>query len=104
MKYLPVLQELFESDSLFFLLIGLIASIIIGLKIKESRKKVVCIFASFILYCICEGVSNIRTNNMIEILLLFIGTISIGTLLGFIVSFLIFKLKNRNKINSDLPQ
>lgn len=96
MKYLPVLQELFESDSLFFLLIGLIASIIIGLKIKESRKKVVCIFASFILYCICEGVSNIRTNNMIEILLLFIGTISIGTLLGFIVIFLIFKLKNRN--------
>lgn len=92
MKYLPVLQELFESDTYIFLLIGLIMSIIIGLNIKEKRKKVTCIFTSLIIYGICEGFSNISTNYMFEFLLLFIGTISIGSLLGFV--FTLFKASN----------
>lgn len=92
MKYLPILQELFESDTYIFLLIGLIMSIIIGLQIKEKRKKVICIFANLIIYGICEIFSNIPTNYMFELLLLFIGTISIGSFLGFVFTF--FKASN----------
>lgn len=32
MKYLPILQELFESDTIVFLIIGIVIALIIGLR------------------------------------------------------------------------
>ena len=33
MKYLPILQELFESDTVIFLIIGMAIALIVGLRI-----------------------------------------------------------------------
>lgn len=38
MKYLPILEELFSSDSIIFMLIGLILAVSIGVKMKDAKK------------------------------------------------------------------
>lgn len=37
MKFLPILDELFSSDSIIFMLIGLIVAIVISLRIKDTQ-------------------------------------------------------------------
>lgn len=101
MRYLPVLQELFESDTVFFLLIGLAISLAVGARIKERRKRLVCIFAALILYGVCEGISNIRTGYLLELLSLFVGTAAIGAFLGNIIGFFAFGRKDTDKRDPD---
>lgn len=38
MKYFPILDELFTSNSIIFLLIGLAVSIMIGVRMKNVKK------------------------------------------------------------------
>lgn len=47
MKYLPIFQELLESDSIIFMLIGLILAVIIGLKMNDIRKNIISLVSSF---------------------------------------------------------
>lgn len=89
MKYLPILQELFESDTLIFLLIGIIIAVIVGLRLKNHKKCIMAVLISVVIYGICESVSNIHTNFMLELILLFIGTVAIGCCVGFIICLLI---------------
>lgn len=102
MKYLPILQELFQSDTYIFLAIGIFLSIFFGSAIKSSRRKAVGIFASLIIYGICEVISNYHTNYFFELLLLFIGTVSLGTFLGSVAGYAITRLKKRGSENNDL--
>ena len=41
MKFLPVLSELFSSDSIIFMIIGFVIAIIISMKISYKRKGLV---------------------------------------------------------------
>lgn len=95
MRYLPILQELFESDSIFFALIGLILAVFIGIKINDFRKSVIGLISCFGLYAVCELISNIHTNYMLELILLFIGTVAIGGIIGFLISTIIIKVRKR---------
>lgn len=90
MKYLPILQELFESDTIIFMIIGIVIAVIIGLQLKQQKKYILAIIISIVTYAICELVSNIHTNFMLELILLFIGTVSIGCCIGFIISILLY--------------
>ena len=88
MKYLPILQELFESDTIIFLIIGIAISVIIGLRLRKNK----CLIGAAIsiaIYAVCEFTSNIHTNFMLEFIQLFIGTFAIGCCIGFILCFLI---------------
>lgn len=85
MKFLPILDELFSSDSIIFMIIGLIIAVIISLKIKDIRKCFAGMAAGFIVYVVCEVISNIRTNNALEMALLFGGTVAIGLFVGFLI-------------------
>lgn len=85
MKFLPILDELFSSDSIIFMIIGLIIAVIISLKIKDTRKCFAGMAAGFIVYVVCEVISNIRTNNALEIALFFGGTVSICLFVGFLI-------------------
>ena len=38
MKFLPVLSELFSSDSIIFMIIGFVIAVIISMKISDKRK------------------------------------------------------------------
>lgn len=92
MKYLPIFQELFESDSILFLLIGLALAVFIGIKMKDSKKIFISLVSSFALYAVCELASNIHTNFLIEIILLFAGTIALGGVIGFLAGIIIRKI------------
>lgn len=100
MKYLPILEELFSSDSIIFMLIGLILAVFIGVKMKDAKRNGIGIIVSLFLYAACEVISNIHTTFMAELLLLFIGTIAIGCFAGFgiglIFSKVILKRENKN--------
>lgn len=87
MKYLPILQELFESDTIIFLIIGVAIAVTIGLRLNNQKKCMVGGVLSLAIYIICELASNIHTNFMLEIILLFIGTVAIGGFIGFIICF-----------------
>lgn len=95
MKYLPIFQELFESDTVIFMIIGIAVAVIIGLRLKHQKKYIMAIIISIVTYAICELVSNIHTNFMLEIILLFLGTVSMGCCIGFIGCLLVRLLKNR---------
>lgn len=95
MKYLPIFQELFESNSIIFMLIGLILAVFIGIKMSDSRKTIISLVSSFSLYAVCELVSNIHTNYLLELILLFVGTVAIGGIIGFLVSTIVVKVKKQ---------
>ena len=62
MKYLPVLQELLESDLYLFFLI-------------------------------CEVFENVRTNYMLEIVLLILGVLALGAAAGYLIEFIFHTYK-----------
>lgn len=85
MKYFPILQELFESDTVIFLIIGLVISILAGLCLKSRKKLIVSSVIALSVYAFCEILSNLRSNYMSELILLFFGTAAIGCFIGFFV-------------------
>lgn len=95
MKFFPIFQELFESDSFIFMLIGLAFAIILSIKINNSRRIITALVSSLGLYVICELFSNIHTNYLFEMILLFLGTVSIGGIIGFLISVVILKVRKR---------
>lgn len=84
MSYLPILQELFQSDSVIFMLIGLVFTIFACTKIKNMKAFIIGFASSFVVYGICEAVSNFHTHYIFELVLLIIGTIAIGGIIGFL--------------------
>ncbi len=95
MKYLPIFQELFESDSIVFMLIGLILAVFIGIKMNDTRQIIISVISRFALYVGCELISNIHKNFMFEIILLFVGTIALGGMIGFSVSTIVMKVRKQ---------
>lgn len=98
MKHLPILQELFESDTIIFLIIGIAVAVVAGLWLKNQKKCIIGIIISVVLYLICELASNFRTNFMLELILLFIGTVAIGCCIGFIIYLLVRLLIIKKKV------
>lgn len=100
MKYFPVLQELFESDTIIFLIIGMLVSVLTGLRLKSRKKLIVSAGIALLVYAVCELLSNMRSNNMAEILLLFVGTVAIGCFIGFLVCCL-FTRSDKENVGKD---
>jgi hypothetical protein len=96
MKYLSILQELFNSDTVIFLIVGIVIAVIIGLYLKKQKNLMLALITSVVIYAICELIENIHTNFLIEIIFVFVGTVALGCFIGFWVSLLIRKLM-RNK-------
>ena len=67
MKYLPIIRELFASDSMIFMLIGLVFAAFVGIKMNDTRKSILCLVSSFVLYAVCELVSNLHTNYPVSL-------------------------------------
>ena len=49
--------------------------------------------AGLSVYAVCEIILNIRTNNVLEIGLLFAGTVALGLCLGFLIGTVLLKGK-----------
>ena len=94
MRYLPILGELFSSDSAIFMIIGLVIATIIGIKVKNTRKNIIGVAICLITYIICEIVSQVvGMNYLVEIIALFVGTIAIGGFIGFIIGLIVSKVR-----------
>ena len=95
MKYFPIFQELFESDSIIFMLIGLVLAVFIGIKMNDTRKSIISLISIFAFYIVCELLSNIYINYMIDLILLFVGTVAIGGIIGFLITTIVVKVRRR---------
>ena len=93
MRWLPILDELFSSDTIIFMIIGVIIAIICSIKMKEPGKLLVGLVVSFLIYACCELLSNFHTNYMLELILLFAGTVAIGSVIGFLIALIAAKVK-----------
>jgi FtsH-binding integral membrane protein len=93
MKYIPILQELFESDTVIFVIVGIVIAVIMGLFLKKQKNLKIALITSVVVYAICELLSNIHTNFMLEIILVFVGTVALGCCIVFLVSLLIGMLR-----------
>lgn len=88
MRYFPILQELFESDTVLFFLFGAAAAMALGARRKEKKKLWADAGIAAGLYLVCELLSNTHTNFMLELVLLFFGTVALGCVLGFVICLL----------------
>jgi hypothetical protein len=95
MKYLPILGELFESDSVIFLIIGIVIAVVMGLILKKRLNLRTALITSVVTYAVCELLSNIHTNFMVEIILVFVGTAALGCFIEFLARLLIRKCKKQ---------
>lgn len=93
MKYFPIFDELFSSDSVIFLLIGLALALVIGLTARSEKVRRVGIAASLAVYVACELLSNLRAVYMTKLAFLLIGTTAIGCCIGFLIAHLVRTLK-----------
>ncbi|MCF0121433.1 MAG: LPXTG cell wall anchor domain-containing protein [Oscillospiraceae bacterium] len=94
MKYLPILSELISSDAVVFMLLGLVIAAVIGLMLRKTRKSVVGLIVSFVIYAACEVICVVSWNFYVAIPVLFIGMLAIGGILGFLISAVITKIRN----------
>ena len=93
MRYLPIMGELLSSDSFIFMLIGLFVAAIIGIVIQNTKKNIVGLGMCFAIYVISEIISNIRSSYLVEIILLFVGTLAIGGIVGFLIGLIVSKIR-----------
>ena len=47
------------------------------------------LIGSFVVYAICEVLTNFYTNYMLEIALLFVGTLALGAFIGFPIGLIV---------------
>ena len=83
MRYLPILEELCSSDSVLFMAAGVIVALVI------TKRNLIGLIGSFVVYAICEVLSNFYTNYMLEIALLFAGTLALGAFIGFLIGSIV---------------
>ncbi|MBR5684317.1 MAG: hypothetical protein IKW96_13770 [Ruminococcus sp.] len=105
MQYLPIVQELFESNSLYIFLGGAVAALIVAalltVLIKLSRKtKIILLCITAAIYVVCEAGLNITSKYSIGFPMFFIGTFSLGAFVGFLIAAVVSAIRNK-KNNSD---
>lgn len=95
MKYLPILDELFSSDLIYIVLIGIGVAIICASVKRYSKKNTIAMIAAFLVYIICELMCNIIYNFLLTFILIFIGSFALGFSIGSLVIRIIISIKNR---------
>ena len=93
MSHFPILQELFESDSVIFMVIGLILGRFIGMKLKSPRKNIIGAVICAVVYGLCEVLSTVCHSYLWELILLFVGTAAIGGCVALLISAVIEKVR-----------
>lgn len=58
MRYLPILEELCSSDSILFMVAGIIVALVICVKFCDTKRNLIGLIGSFVVYAICEVLTN----------------------------------------------
>ncbi|MBP3270725.1 MAG: hypothetical protein J6M17_00675 [Ruminococcus sp.] len=84
MLYFPIAYELFHSDSVLFFILGLLVAAGASKALKRSVTALKAILSVGIVYCLSESfVILLPHNDLVEILLVIIGTAALGAAAGF---------------------
>lgn len=96
MEELIIRRAFLSHDCNIFLLIGLTIATVVGIKMKNIRKNTIGMVVCLVTYVVCEIAFNkIGMNYFIEVIvLLFVGTIAIGGFIGFLIGFVVSKVRN----------
>lgn len=78
------MQELFEADTVLFLLVGLAVALAAGTRLRSRKKAAAGAGISLLVYAACETGVYLAGNYLAEIILLFLGTLAIGCVIGFL--------------------
>lgn len=97
MKYLPIFQECFESDSVIFLIMGAVFALGLSRVVKSEKKQALGVLISIVVYAVCEITASECAGYMIQLASLFVGTAAIGCTLGLSVVLLIFIFKKKRE-------
>lgn len=97
MSHFPILQEMFESDSVYFMVIGLILGRVIGMKLKSPKRNLIAALISAAVYAVCEVLANTPANYMLAFVLLGVGTVAIGATVALLISAVIEKVRSKRE-------
>lgn len=86
-----ILNELLSLDSVVYMIIGFVISLIIGIKANSKKIKLHGLFINLGVYVICEVISQFPITYLVALITMFIGTIAIGGTLGFLIGLFLKK-------------
>ena len=92
MRYFPILDELFSSDSVIFLLIGLLPAFFAG-RNRKAKSSLTGAAVSLAVYGICEFLSRTVRSYLLQMLALILGTAALGGAIGSLTAALVTKNK-----------
>ncbi len=99
MSHFPILQEMFESDSVIFMVIGLILGRTIGMKLKLPKANLIGALISAAVYAACEVLANHSAKYMMGFVALGVGTVAIGATVALLISAVIEKIRCKGEIH-----
>ena len=74
------------------------AATIIGMLIKTTKKNKIGFCACLAVYVLSEIISNfIRDSYLLDFLLMFVGTIALGGVTGFLIGVVVSKIKTKEQ-------
>ncbi len=93
LKNFPILQELLSAGSFGIFIFVFPIFFMIGMKLK--RKNYLPVMISITVYIACEAVSVVRRepNYLRDLVLLCVGTVSIGSFFGFALSGIVNRFR-----------
>lgn len=97
MSHFPILQEMFESDSVIFSVIGLILGRAVGMKLKSPKANLVGALISAVVYGLCEVLTHSCSSYMLSFVLLGVGTVAIGAAVALLISAIIEKVRGKGE-------
>ncbi len=74
-------------------LLGVAISAFAGIRMSSCGRNLHGVIACFAVYAAWEVLSNLRTNDFLEIIVLSAGTIAVGEALGFLMGMLASKVR-----------
>ncbi len=97
MSHFPILQEMLESNSVIFAVVGLILGRAVGMKLKTPKRNLIAALISAVMYAVCEVLAQHPASYAMGIVLLGVGTVAVGATVALLISTVIEKVRSKGE-------